>query len=112
MTKAGNETTGAKNGYASDERIIARVMRIADPLFEPVESQRELHGIDPRVRRGEAGVGNVFIADNGGKGPAIIVEELESQCSVGEEVYVRGVQRHSMIAEQRATTQLQVRHSA
>src|SRR5262245_56931726 len=81
-------------------------------LLEPIQPQRELHGVDSRVRRRQSRVGDVFIADCGGEGPAIIVEELEAQRGVGEKVHVRGIQWHSMITEEHAATQLQVRHSA
>jgi len=52
------------------------------------------------------------IANACGKGATVIVEELKAQRGMREEVYVRRVQRHSVIAEEHSAAEFEIRHGA
>ena len=64
---------------------------------KPIQSQLKLNRIDSRIRDRQSGVGNVFIANAGSKGAALIVEELKAQRAMGYKVYVRRIQRHRVV---------------
>lgn len=79
---------------------------------KPIHPHLKLDRIDSRIRRGQAGVGNVLVADACRERPALIVEELEAQRGVRKEVYVRRIQRHGMVAEKNSAAQFEIRDSA
>src|SRR5262245_39174565 len=78
--------------------------------MKPVDPQGELHGIDALVRRGQTGIGYVFISDRRGERPALSVKELKAQRGMREKVHVRGIEGHRVSAEQHPATQLHIRH--
>ena len=79
---------------------------------KPIQPQLKLNGIDSRIWDRQSGVGNVFIANPGSKGAALIVEELKAQRRVGYKVYVRRIQRHCVVAEEHSAAQFEIRDGA
>src|SRR5579864_2547503 len=80
--------------------------------LEPVKPQRKLHGIDPRIRRGQAGIGDVLVARAQSESAVFMSKELKSQGCVGEEVGV-GVANGGdiVVAEQHPSTKFKIRHN-
>src|SRR5579859_2544578 len=79
-------------------------------LSKPIQSHLKLHGVDSRIRNRQSGIGNVLIADSSSKGSTVIVEELKTQRRVRYKVYVRGIQRHRVVAEEDSTPQFEIWH--
>ena len=72
----------------------------------------KLHSIDSRIWHRQAGVGDVLITDAGGEGSTIIIEELKAQSRMRYKVYVRGIQRHRVVAEEHSAAEFKIRHGA
>src|SRR5689334_4458720 len=81
-------------------------------LPKPIHPHLKLHGVDSGIRHGEPCIGNMFVADACRKRPAVVIEELEAQRGVREEVNVRRIQRHCVVAEEHSTAELEIRHDA
>src|SRR5437867_4263975 len=67
----------------------------------------QLYGVNARINRAEAGVGDMHIAKL--HAPiAAITEKVGPQRNAGCEVHTRSSRRHIMIGEQRPATQLKI----
>src|SRR5579859_446688 len=81
-------------------------------LSKPVQANLKLHRVDSRIRRAQTGIGDVLIPDARGERPALAIEELKSQRTVGQKIDVRSIQWDVMPAEQNAAAQFQKWHNA
>jgi hypothetical protein len=74
-------------------------------LLEPVHSQLKLHRVDAWIGLAQARVGDVLELHIRRERAPVIVEELKSQCRVGEEIQVGSVERDRVICKQQAAAQ-------
>jgi hypothetical protein len=81
-------------------------------LSEAIQSHLKLHGVDAGIWDGQAGIGDVLIANAGGESAAVIVEKLKAQSRMRYKVYVRRVGRYRVIAEKHSAAQFEIRDGA
>src|SRR5207245_6512935 len=88
----------------------ARAQRASEgSALEPADAEAELDGVDPRVGRREARVGNVHVADFHAPMEAL-AENVHSQRRAGSEIHLRGSGGNLVIGEQSSATELEVGH--
>src|SRR4029077_169733 len=101
---------GASNGKATPiemPALAARETIILLWLCEAPESNPHLEGIDPRIWRGEAGIGNMHEPHL--RAPIVLAaQEMQSQRARSREVYPRGSRRHLRVSEQRAAPEFKI----
>src|SRR6266700_4384542 len=75
--------------------------------LKPVHPQRELHGVNPRIRHGQPCIGDVLITRAECERASFAVEELKTESAVGQEICPRSIGRDHVVSEKNAATKLE-----
>src|ERR1700738_3540599 len=93
-----------------------QLLRLARQLFyfwlrEAPESKPYLDGVDSRIRRGEAGIGDMHEAHF--RAPVVFAaQKMQSESARSRKVHPRGSRRHLGIAEKHAPSELRIGRQA